>query len=51
MYALGELAEERGDWGKAAEYFKEIYRHDIGYRDITQRVEKVYAAQKETGGN
>ena len=50
-YALGELAEERGDWGKAAEYFKEIYRHDIGYRDITQRVEKVYAAQKETGGN
>lgn len=47
VYALGELAEDRGDWEKAAEYFKEIYRHDISYKDISEKVERAYAAQKQ----
>lgn len=43
LYALGEVAAELGDRPKAAHYFKQIYQVDIRYRDVAEKVEKVYS--------
>ncbi|MFC1496944.1 tetratricopeptide repeat protein [Verrucomicrobiota bacterium] len=42
LYELGEIQEIIGNPAKAAEYYKQIYQVDIGYKDIAARVEKVY---------
>ncbi|MDA0990139.1 MAG: tetratricopeptide repeat protein [Verrucomicrobia bacterium] len=42
IYELGELHELMGDPAQAALFFKEIYQVDIGYRDVADKVEKVY---------
>ena len=42
LYELGELSTLMGDKATALEYYKEIYAVDIGYRDITEKVESVY---------
>ena len=39
LYELGLLCEQLGDTDKAAQYLKEIYAVDIGYRDVAVRVE------------
>ncbi|MCX7591284.1 MAG: tetratricopeptide repeat protein, partial [Kiritimatiellae bacterium] len=45
-YELGELLEAMGNKDEAARYYKEIYQVDIGYRDIAQKIERLY----QTGG-
>ncbi len=42
LYELGTLAELTGDKEKAAAYFKEIYAVDIGYKDVAEKIDKVY---------
>jgi tetratricopeptide (TPR) repeat protein len=42
LYALGELAEQNGARERAAEFFKQIYQVDIGYRDVAKKVENLY---------
>ena len=48
-YMLGELYEKEGRLDDASKYFKEIYRADVTYKDISDRVQRIYAAQKEQG--
>lgn len=43
LYELGEICEQMGDKQKAAKYYKEIYSVDIGYRDISEKIEKGYS--------
>lgn len=45
-YLMGEICEEEGNIDEAAKYFKEIYRIDVRYRDISQRIDQIYAAQR-----
>ena len=42
LYELGTIYEAMGKADKAAEYFKEIYAVDIGYRDVAAKIEKAY---------
>jgi tetratricopeptide (TPR) repeat protein len=42
LYEMGTAAEAMGDQEKAAEYYKEIYAVDIGYRDVAEKIEKAY---------
>ena len=49
FYMLGELYEKEGRLDDASKYFKEIYRADVTYKDISDRVQRIYAAQKEQG--
>jgi len=44
-YELGLIAEELGDAAKAAGYYKQIYQVDIGYKDVAERVERIYGSQ------
>ena len=48
-YLLGEISEQQGDLEAAASYFKEIYRADVTYKDISERVQRIYEAQKAGG--
>jgi len=41
-YELGEISGITGNREKAAEYYKQIYQVDIGYRDIAEKIEQVY---------
>lgn len=43
LYEMGIVAEQMGRREEAAKYFKEIYAVDIGYRDVAQKIEKVYS--------
>ena len=45
LYLQGELSEAMGRMDKAAEFYKEIYGVDIGYRDVAQKIEKAYKQQ------
>ncbi len=44
LYELGQVSELMGDSAKAAEFYKEIYQSDISYRDVSQKIEDLYAA-------
>ncbi len=46
-YLMGEICLEENKLDDAAKYFKEIYRVDVTYRDISKHIEKIYAAQKK----
>ena len=46
LFELGEIAEESGDIEKAFAYYKEIYGADISYRDIGEKMERVYKLRK-----
>ncbi len=46
-YLMGVISEEEGKIDDAAKYFKEIYRVDVRYRDISDRIDRIYAAQKK----
>jgi tetratricopeptide (TPR) repeat protein len=50
LYELGLIAEARGDHPKALEYFKDIYQTDIGYRDVSTRIEKGYGNSTVSNG-
>lgn len=43
LYEMGLVYELLGNRNKAADCFKEIYAVDIGYRDVAEKVEKVYS--------
>lgn len=45
LYELGLLSEESGDVAKTAEYYKQIYQADIGYKDIAQKIESLYRSK------
>jgi len=45
-YELGGLFEAAGDWNQAADYYKQIYQVDIGYRDIAQKIETFYQQRR-----
>ncbi len=45
-YLMGEISEEEGNIDEAAKYFKEIYRVDVRFRDISTRIDQIYAAQR-----
>ena len=49
-YMLGELFEKEGRLDDASKYFKEIYRADVTYKDISERVQRIYAAQHAKDG-
>lgn len=42
IYEQGQVAELTGDEKQAAEYYKEIYQSDIGYRDVADKIEAFY---------
>lgn len=42
LYELGVICEAMENKAKAAQYFKEIYAVDIGYRDVAEKIEKSY---------
>ena len=46
-YNLGRIYEQQGENDLALEQFQVIYQEDIGYEDVSQRVEKLYAAKKK----
>jgi tetratricopeptide (TPR) repeat protein len=43
VYAQGEVAEAMGNSAAAAGFFKQIYQVDIRYRDVAEKIEKVYS--------
>jgi len=43
LYEMGTVAEMMDRREEAAKHFKEIYSVDIGYRDVSEKIEKVYA--------
>jgi tetratricopeptide (TPR) repeat protein len=43
LYELGEVAELMEDTATAAEFYKEIYQADIGYKDVSQKIEQLYS--------
>ena len=47
VYLLGEISEQEGKLDDASKYFKEIYRADVTYKDISDRVQRIYDAQKK----
>lgn len=47
LYELGEVSESLGKLDKAADYFKQIYQVDIGYKDVAEKIEKLYSATSE----
>ena len=42
LFDLGELAEEAGDYEKAFKLYKEVYGADIAYKDIADKMERIY---------
>ncbi len=46
MYEIAEIYQDEGRIEDAANYFKEIYRHDVTFKDISKKIEDIYAAQK-----
>ncbi|HAR67244.1 MAG TPA: hypothetical protein DCR55_13680 [Lentisphaeria bacterium] len=45
LYQLAEEYKVRGDQEKADSYFKEVYSADIGFRDVSEIVEKIYSRE------
>ncbi len=43
LYEMGTVAEQMGRREEAAKHFKDIYSVDIGYRDVAEKIEKVYS--------
>lgn len=50
-YLLAEINEQEGKLDEASKYFKEIYRADVTYKDVSDRVQRIYEAQKAASGN
>ena len=48
LFELGELAEEAGDIEKAFTIYREIYGADISYRDISDKMERIYKLRGES---
>mgnify|MGYP006310350199 FL=1 len=48
-YQIGEIAEETGDLDTAAQYYKKVYQSDIGYKDIADKIERLYEQRQSDG--
>lgn len=46
LYELAEIYQEEGKLDDAAKLFKEVYRVDVTFREISKKIEGIYAAQK-----
>ncbi|MGI6496684.1 MAG: tetratricopeptide repeat protein [Kiritimatiellia bacterium] len=46
LFELGEIAEENGDIEKAFAYYQEIYGADISYRDIGEKMQRIYTLRQ-----
>ncbi len=46
VYQLGVVYENLGRESEAVDIFKQIYAADYGYRDVSERVERFYAKQR-----
>lgn len=44
-YRMGEVAEAMGDEAAAADYYKAIYQVDIGYKDVSRKIERAYRGE------
>ena len=42
LYLIAECSEKTGELEKAMSYFKSIYASDIGYRDVSRRIDEFY---------
>ncbi|MCF7848957.1 MAG: hypothetical protein K9M45_08920 [Kiritimatiellales bacterium] len=42
LYELGSICDAMGDKAKAVGFYKEIYAVDIGYRDVSAKIEQAY---------
>jgi len=42
LYEIGLIAEQAGQLDKAAECYKRIYQADIGYKDVSSKMEDLY---------
>lgn len=49
-YQIGEVAEEIGDLDTAAQYYKKVYQSDIGYKDIADKIERLYEQRRAQEG-
>jgi tetratricopeptide (TPR) repeat protein len=47
LFELGELAEAAGDMEKAFAYYREVYGADIAYRDVGQKMERMYKLRQK----
>ncbi len=47
LYDAALAHEAKGDMAQALARMKELYAMDVGYRDIAQRIERYYAAQRK----
>jgi len=47
LYNLGRVYEEQGKQQEALEQYQIIYEEDIGYRDVSERVERLYQSRKK----
>ncbi len=47
LFDLGEMAEESGDIEKAFKIYREVYGADIGYKDIGEKMERIYQLRQQ----
>ena len=50
VFELGCLAEEAKDYEKAYSYYKDVYAADIGFQDISARMERIYKLRQQKHG-
>ena len=42
MYNLATVLEQTGQIDRAVEKYKEIYKVDIGFKDVSEKIRKTY---------
>ncbi len=47
LYLLAEAYEKQQETEKALNYYKEIYKHDINYRDVAGKIDQYYKQNSE----
>ncbi len=47
LFDLGEMAEEAGEIEKAFKIYRELYGADIGYKDISDKMERIYKLRQQ----
>ena len=47
LFDLGEMAEEAGDLEKAFKIYREVYGADIAYKDIGEKMERIYKLRQQ----
>lgn len=50
LFELGEIAEAAGNIDKAFGYYKEIYGADISFKDVGEKMERIYKLRQAEGG-